>query len=183
MDALTALHTRNSVSLLTDPAPSQAQLDNMFQAALRANDHGLLRPWKYVVIQADRRQAFGELMAQYAIQQKPEMSEEEQQAVVKKAFRAPMIVVAIADLKASPKVPEIEQWLSAGGSAQLFVTAAHAQGVGAMWRTGPVAFSDVMHQGLGLSETQKIIGFIYLGTPIKVKSLSVLDSQDFVVNW
>lgn len=183
MDALTALHTRNSVSLLTDPAPSEDQLENMFQAALRANDHGLLRPWKYLIIEGERRQVFGELMATFAAQQKPEISEEEKQAVIKKAFRAPMIVVAIADLKESPKIPEIEQWLSAGGSAQLFVTAAHAQGVGAMWRTGPVAFSEVMHKGLGLTESQKIIGFIYLGTPIKVKSLSALDSKDFVSNW
>lgn len=51
MDALTLLTQRKSNKKLTAPAPSQVQLEQMFQAALRAPDHGKLEPYHFVVMQ------------------------------------------------------------------------------------------------------------------------------------
>ena len=45
MEALTLLTQRKSNKKLTAPAPSQVQLEQMFQAALRAPDHGKLEPY------------------------------------------------------------------------------------------------------------------------------------------
>ena len=42
--------------------------------------------------------------------------------------------------------------------------AAHAQGIGAMWRTGSMAYDPMIKKGLGLTEKEKIIGFLYLGS-------------------
>ena len=42
MDALTLLTQRKSNKKLTAPAPSQVQLEQMFQAALHTPDHGKL---------------------------------------------------------------------------------------------------------------------------------------------
>jgi len=36
----------------------------MFQSAVRAPDHGRLRPWRFVVIEGDKRAALGELMVE-----------------------------------------------------------------------------------------------------------------------
>ena len=73
-------------------------------------------------------------------------------------------MVVIASPKENPKVPEIEQWLSAGAAAQNMITAAYAQGVGAVWRTGDYAYDPSVMAGLGLSDAERIIGFLYLGT-------------------
>ena len=51
MDALTLLTQRKSNKKLTAPAPSQVQLEQMFQAALHTPDHGKLEPYHFVVIQ------------------------------------------------------------------------------------------------------------------------------------
>lgn len=51
MDALTLLTQRKSNKKLTAPAPNQVQLEQMFQAALRAPDHGKLEPYHFVVMQ------------------------------------------------------------------------------------------------------------------------------------
>ena len=51
MDALTLLTQRKSNKKLMAPAPSQVQLEQMFQAALHAPDHGKLEPYHFVVIQ------------------------------------------------------------------------------------------------------------------------------------
>src|SRR5258708_34384540 len=63
MDALDLLLTRESALKLDAPAPSQSDLDKMFQSAVRAPDHGRLRPWRFVVIESDKRSRLGDLMA------------------------------------------------------------------------------------------------------------------------
>ena len=50
MDALELLVGRESAMKLASPGPDQDALDKMFQSALRAPDHGRLRPWRFVVV-------------------------------------------------------------------------------------------------------------------------------------
>ena len=73
-------------------------------------------------------------------------------------------MVTIASVKQHPKIPAFEQELSAAAATQNMLIAAHAQGVGAMWRTGSMACHPLVLQGLGLAVQEKIIGFLYLGT-------------------
>lgn len=184
MDAITALHTRNSVNLLSDPAPTKQQLENIFKAGLRACDHGNLRPWKFLLIEGEARERFGELMLR--VKTAMDGGELEPAFAMKlkaKPLRAPIIIVVVAKVSKDHKIPDIEQILSAGASAQMMMVAAHAQGVGAIWRSGSLIFRPEMLAGLGLGEADKIVGLLYLGTPRASKSLPQLDPDDFVVNW
>src|SRR5580692_2744925 len=63
MDAVELLLTRDSALKLTEPAPSEKELDIMLRSAVRAPDHGRLRPWHFVIVRTDKREAFGEVMA------------------------------------------------------------------------------------------------------------------------
>lgn len=184
MDALTALHTRTSTNLLCDPAPSLEQRENIFKAGLRACDHKNLKPWKFLTIEGDARNAFGQLMADVkeASNGVP-ISNELRQKLKLKPFRAPLIIVVVATIIEHEKVPAIEQVLSAGGAAQMMMTAAHAQGVGAIWRSGSMMFRKEMLAGLGLDELDQIVGFIYLGTPKVVKPAAEVNPAEFVVPW
>src|SRR5471030_660870 len=76
MDALDLLLTRESALKLDALAPSEAELDTMFQSAVRAPDHGRLRPWRFVVIEADKRARLGDLMADSMRRRMPDASEE-----------------------------------------------------------------------------------------------------------
>lgn len=184
MDALTALHTRNSVNLLTEPGPNKHQIDNIVKAGLRACDHKSLKPWKFLLIEGDARMKFGELMVKAKEANDGCMLPPDFAIKLKnKPFRAPTILVVVASIKEHEKVPEIEQLLSAGAAAQMMMTAAHAQGVGAIWRSGSMMFTDEMHQGLNLEGNDKIVGFIYLGTPKITKPLAELQVDDFIQTW
>jgi nitroreductase len=97
-----------------------------------------------------------------------------------KPFRAPTIIAVAAHVVEHPKVPEIEQLLSAGASAQMMMTAAHALGLGAIWRSGSPMFTEQMRDGLGFARNEQIIGFLYVGTPKAAKELPKLDPADFV---
>lgn len=184
MDALTALHQRNSVNLLTEPGPNQEQLDNIFKAGLRACDHANLTPWRYLLIEGEARKEFGELMVEVksAIDGQ-KLDDEFADLLRKKPLRAPTIIIVAAKITPHPKVPEIEQLLSAGASAQMMMTAAHAQGVGAIWRSGSIMFHEKMRSGLGLNPEDHIVGFLYLGKPKIVKPLPSYAPEDFVEVW
>ena len=163
MDALTALHTRNSVNLLAEPAPDAAQLDAIFKAGLRACDHKNLQPWRFLIIEGEARKEFGELMASVKQAMEPEpISLELADKLRSKPFRAPIIIAVAAKITEHEKVPEIEQVLSAGGAAQLMMAAAHAQGIGAIWRSGSLMFHPTMLEGLGLDDSHRMVGFLSL---------------------
>lgn len=166
MDALSVLHERTSVSKVTAPAPTQEQCRLLIKAALRAADHGGLRPWRFLVIEGQGLDALGRLFERVASADNPQLSEAERERLLNMPKRAPMILVVIARCQEHPKVPVSEQLLSAGAAAQNILSAAYAMGFGAMWRTGDMAYDSRVAQALGLQSNESIIGFIYLGTPI-----------------
>ncbi|MBT8114592.1 MAG: nitroreductase family protein [Arenicella sp.] len=184
MDALTALHSRTSVNLLSEPGPTPDQLNNIFKAGLRACDHKNLRPWRYLVIEGSARQQLGQLMAKVKRTMDGDHLDPDLDAKLRdKPFRAPTIVAVIAHLVEHEKVPEIEQLYSAAASAQMMMVAAHAQNVGAIWRSGALMFHTEMQRGLGLASNEQLVGFLYMGTAKVVKPVPQLDPTDFVREW
>lgn len=184
MDALSALHGRVSCPRLVDPAPSDEVLENIQKAAFRAADHARMRPWRFLVIEREARNELGKLFVR-AQEHKGEMLTDKQiERITSKPLRAPMIIVAIASIKQNKKVPEIEQIISAGAAAQNMITAAYAQGVGAIWRTGDVAYDQTVKDGLGLTTNEKIVGFLYLGTvPVDGLEAPKLEVSDYFQTW
>ena len=184
MDALTALHSRNSVNLLSEPAPTPEQLDAIFKAGLRACDHKNLTPWKFLLIEGDARAQFGELMANVkAAMDGQALDDGLIKKLQAKPLRAPTIIVVVARITEHEKVPEVEQLLSAGASAQMMMVAAHAQGLGAIWRSGALMFRPEMHEGLGLDPQDQVVGFLYIGTSCAIKTLPKNNVSDFVQRW
>lgn len=166
MDAIRVLHERTSASKLTFPAPTQDQCRVLVRAALRAADHGNLRPWRFLAIEAEGLNALGDLFVRVAAEKNPDITDVERERFQKMPSRAPMIMVVIAKCQEHPKIPVNEQLLSAGAAAQNILTAAYALGLGAIWRTGDMAYDSRVAQALGLQAGEVIIGFIYLGTPV-----------------
>jgi nitroreductase len=155
MDILTTLLTRTSQGALIEPAPSVDALNIAFQAALRAPDHRMLRPWRYLVVQGEARGRLAECFLQAGLQDNSALTEVEQQRLLKMPLRAPMIIVAITATKEDPKVPLVEQTLSTGAAIQNLLLALHAQGLGSMWRTGWVVEHELIKQALASTTSRK----------------------------
>lgn len=183
MEALDALLNRVSVPRLYDPAPNAEQRQLMFRAALRAPDHGQLRPWRFLTIEGAAREQLGELFAQAVATHgntKPEMLTKARTM----PLRAPLLVAVIASPKTHFKVPESEQILSAGCAAHSIVLAAYALGLGAIWRSGDLSHDPIVKAGLGVTPQEQIIGFIYLGTiEGERRTPPELDPASFVSAW
>ena len=164
MDAITALLGRNSASRLTDPAPAGAQREQIFAAALRAPDHGRLQPWRFLVVEGHARQRLGEVLANAIQRYRPDVTAEELAKLRANPLRAPLVVVLAAHIVPHPKVPELEQLLSVGCAAQNMLLAAHALGFAGMWRTGKITYTAELREELGLSDEERVLGFLYLGS-------------------
>lgn len=184
MDAIEALSTRVSCPKLEEPAPTSAQIDQLMSAAVRAADHGCLKPWRFMLIQGEGLPQLGQVFLKAALEDEPELSEAQQQKTLNMPLRAPAILVAIASCQEHPKVPLIEQQIAAGAATQNIITAAYALGLGAMWRTGAMAYSEVVCEALGLSDHEMIIGFVYLGTPQNgFRTLQPQAPNEFISDW
>ena len=184
MDVLEALHNRVSVARLHEPAPSAAQREQLFAAAFPEKQGEISMDTRFLTIEGEARQRLGELFAQALSAQPDAPQPEVLERARKSPLRAPLLVVVIACLQDHPKVPEQEQLLSAGCAAHALLLAAHGLGLGAIWRTGAQAEAPVVLQGLGLSENERIVGFIYLGTVEgERRTPRVLAQQDFVQPW
>lgn len=184
MDALTALHTRNSAPSLVEPAPDPEARRAIFDAALRAPDHARLRPWRFLVVEGEARRRLGERLAAVAAEADPDLGEQERLKLRNAPLRAPLVVVVAARLQQSPKVPEIEQVLSAGCAAHAILLASHALGFGAIWRTGPVTYLPGLNAALGLEPNERVVAFLYLGSVAgQAKPLPEHDQGDFVADW
>src|SRR5262245_48312878 len=139
MDAIEALMTRVTQGALMDPAPDDVALRPLLEAAVRAPDHGRLRPWCFILIRDSARMRFGELLAAGLRNRDPKASELRVQQESAKALRAPAILVVATRFNTASRIPQVEQLLSAGAAAQNILLAAHAFGIGAAWKTGDAA--------------------------------------------
>lgn len=166
MDAISALHGRVSIATLGQPGPTEEQLDIMLRAAVRAPDHGVLRPWRFIVLQGSERDTLGEIFVEACRRSGAAGDTETIEKMRRAPLRAPMVLVVIAETDPDNRIPVTDQLLAAGAAAQNILLAAHALGLGAMWRTGDMARNPLVKERLGFAEKDEIVGFIYLGTPI-----------------
>jgi len=60
-------------------------------------------------------------------------------------------------------VPALEQIMAAAAAAQNVCVAAHALGLGCLWRTGAPAYDGELKEALGFGHDDNIVGFLYLG--------------------
>lgn len=184
MEALDALLNRVSIPRLEAPAPSSEQREILFQAALRAPDHGQLRPWRFLTVEGDRREQLGEILAEAVALKGGEVNPAALDKARAMPLRAPLVVVVIARLQEHPKVPKHEQLQAAACAAHGILLAAYAQGIGAVWRTGELGYSKHVAEALGLGEGEELIAFLYLGTPMKAARVpEPLPTGDFVRAW
>lgn len=168
MDLFDLLDQRRSVPAmkLAAPGPDAAQLARMLRSAVRAPDHGKLTPWRLIVLEGDARIAFADRLAAIALADHPELPEAKRAKDHQRYEHAPLIIAVVATIDPThPKVPAQEQLLSAGCVAYNLLFAAQAAGFAAQLLTGWAAYDTKVGDVLGLGTGERVIGFVYVGTP------------------
>jgi nitroreductase len=164
-DALELLKTRRSAKPreMSGPGPSPAELETILTVGARVPDHGKITPWRFIVFEGDARLKAGDVIAKVFAAKNPSATPQQLETEKLRLAEAPLVIAVVSSTKAHPKVPSWEQEMSAGASAMNIVTAATAIGYATNWLTGWHAFDRDVLTGLGLSENEKIVGFIHIG--------------------
>ncbi len=184
-DALSHLK-RNSTpaKALSEPAPSEAELESILAIALSAPDHGRLYPYRFISIRGDARYRLSEVFVQATRLREPDVDATYLAKQREKPLRSPLIVVVVAKLTESEKIPEIEQMLAAGAAAHNVLLASNALGFGSVWLTGANAYDDHVRAGLDIAADERIIGFIYIGTPeLNIPPRPLPAPDEFLSTW
>ena len=160
--AIDFLSNRYSCGKLTAPAPSDSEVEKMLTVAMRAPDHGGLKPAHFVVI---KEQGLDRLSKLFVQAMSEEGADEAKLAKAKKMpYRAPLIIAVLAKTVEHAKVPRIEQIQTAGCATFSIQQMALAMGYNGIWRTGSLVSNAIVRNAFELTDDDELVGFLYLGT-------------------
>lgn len=184
--ALAALDARRSVphKQIGEPAPDDATLLRMLRSAVRVPDHGKRVPFRFLSFSGEARHAFGERLAARSLALNPNASEAVIDKERQRFSHAPLIVAVIANLGPDDKIPESERFSSASCACFALLQAAQALGFAGIWLTGWLAYDQEVRGWLGLSESERVVGFVHIGTPkLDVPERERPDPRDLLSEW
>jgi nitroreductase len=186
MDVLEAIRTRRSIGAVSQELPPREVIEKILEAATWAPNHRLTEPWRFTVLAGSAREAFGEVMAQskvarLVVEGLPRQADFDRAKA--KALRAPVIIVLAVEPQVGPKVVELEEITAGAAAIQNMLLAAHALGLGAIWRTGDACYSAQVKAFLSLEETAHLLGFVYLGYPTASSIRAKRTSSAELTRW
>ena len=159
---LAFLARRRSASAvaLEAPGPTPDELRDILRIAARAPDHGKLSPWRLVVLQGAAKARFVAGLEAIASRR----ADGDRLVAKLGKIKAPPVTVAVVSSPRPGEIPEWEQRLSAGAVCMLMIIAAQAMGYGANWITDWYAYDAEANGLLGLSEGERVAGFVHIGS-------------------
>ncbi|MCC3862435.1 nitroreductase family protein [Pseudemcibacter aquimaris] len=170
-EMLSILLRRRSLTVkdMTEPGPSDNEIATILTAGSRVPDHKKLVPWRFLTIQGGARADLGKTLRTVFHKNNPVADEELLNFEENRLMRAPLVIAVISTAtEDNPKnVPEWEQILTAGAVCQNILLAANALGYAGQWLTEWYAFDEDILNELGLTQEERIAGFIYIGSATK----------------
>ena len=146
---------------LRGPAPSRSELAELLTIAARVPDHGKLVPWRFVVLERATLDRLAPVLGDYVAACG---GDEAAVAKARDAFGSPVIVAVVSSPQAGHKVPEWEQFLSAGAVCLSLLNAALGAGWGAAWLSGPATDAAFSTAHLGVRDGERVVGMIHIGS-------------------
>ena len=168
---------------VADDAPSDEEIAELLDLAVRAPNHHRTEPWRFHVLRGDERERLARAIADEIVDSKgadPAAALDEGRT---KARRAPVIVVFGVVPSSDPKVYEQEEIASVAMAIENFLIGAHAKGLGAMLRTGAAAYHPSVSEHLGLGPGERLVGIVYLGRPAADRDLTERGPASEKTRW
>lgn len=163
---------------LAEPGPTGQQLEELLSLCAAAPDHGLLTPWRFIIVPTDQRHRLAEAFGLALIDRDPGATLEQIEVARGKAHRAPLLLLAIACLAPrEPNTPNLERMVSMGAAIQNLLLGAHAMGFSGGLTSGQAMTSARLQELCGLSDGDVPVCCINLGTLTKRKDSTRIRPQ------
>lgn len=170
MDVFEAIYKRRSIGKVKPDPVEKEKIEKLLEAATWAPNHHYTEPWRFFVLTGEGRRPLGRTLAEIAKEDMTgdpllEENQEKLKRMEEKPFRAPVVIAVAVTPSDQPKVIEIEEVGAVNAAIQNMLLAAHALGLGAVWRTGKPTYHSKMKELFGLRERDEVLGFVYIGYP------------------
>jgi nitroreductase len=170
LDVIRAIETRRSIGRVKQAPVPRELIERILESGVHAPNHKITEPWRFHVFSGKGRGELARVRAEIARLQAEAEGESEEMAAGrisrerKKAFRAPVVIAVISEA-GRDEVETLENYAACAAAVQNMQLTAHALGLAAMWRTGPIVYHQEMRRFFGLKENDRIVAHVYLGYP------------------
>lgn len=184
-DFLNTLLSRHSVKWVCAPGPSPEELDLILQAAMRAPDHGAVRPWRFKLVQGDDVPRLVDVAVRAGLEAGDPLPDHKIQTARKWLARVPLIITVACAPDPRGRIRELESMLSVGAAVMNMLNAAHALGYCGYWSTGMGTYLQGVGEALGFDPFDvRFMGYLSIGTPIEPPVPKQRpDYHDFITAW
>ncbi|GAA3405930.1 nitroreductase [Paenibacillus hodogayensis] len=170
MNVWEAISGRRSVGAVTEEPIEREKIEQVLEAGNWAPCHHLTEPWRFYVMTGEGRgvlaKAYADIALEQALAKGPVENEEEFRTKQgAKAYRSPVVIAVAVSPSDKPQAVLVEEMAAAHAAVQNMLLAAHALGLGAVWRTGDPMYHPTMQKAFGLQEGEQLVSFVYLGVP------------------
>ncbi|MBT3989625.1 MAG: nitroreductase [Rhodospirillaceae bacterium] len=182
------LRSRRSVvaANLTDPGPTEDELNTIIEIGLRVPDHSRCGPWRIQIIRKEGQAKLGDLYADLFAKEDEDPTEEQIEYWRARPQTAPIVlaITCYPNEEKMHKIPLWEQILSGGAMCQNILNASHAIGYSAQWLSEWPAYHTEVKKLLGHAEDIEIYGFIFIGTATEPpKERKRIAAEDILSEW
>lgn len=157
--------TRRSVGRVRNEPVDDVVVRDLLTAATAAPTHHMREPWRFVVLTGAARRTVG---AAHAVAYRRAHPDADASVLAREAdrlLRAPVVIAVAARLADGDAVARREDRDAVAAAVQNLLLAAHAHGLGAIWRTGTMPDEPEVHAALGLLPSDELVAMVYLGVP------------------
>lgn len=181
LDFLLSRRSRPAKTLVA-PAPGRDALLPILTAAARTPDHGMMEPWRFIVVEQGAMARLATLTEEAGARlgKSPEDI-----AKARSQFDLGHLAVVVVEVqKESPKIPPLEMTYSAGAVCLSLLNAALASGWGANWLSGWMSHDrGFCEAAFDLAPHERIAGFVHIATEGPVPPERPRPDLDKITTW
>jgi nitroreductase len=171
MKASEAIRNRRSIRKFTDRAVTREELGRMLDAAVLAPNHRMTEPWRFYVLGADARRAYGLVLGHRKARkvEDPDAAALVRDKVAGEHADLPAMIVVAMVLDENPEIRE-EDYASVMMAVQNLSLAAAEIGLGTHIKSGGVMEDPAARAAAGVAEGERIVAVVNVGEPAEVPS-------------
>jgi nitroreductase len=186
MDAIDAIQRRTSVRRFRPDPVSRETVQRLLECAVRAPNHKLTEPWRFVVLTGTARDRYAGMraahrLARYADPASPEAVEAADKQR-REASNTPVFLVVMVAVSEDETRRE-EDYAAVMMAVANLMIAAEALGLGTYLRTGGIMREPGVMRLAGVPDGYRIVGIVSLGYPSELEAPRRRQPAEELTRW
>ncbi|MEC1262707.1 nitroreductase [Bacillus swezeyi] len=150
-----------------DPVPKEMVIE-LLEDAVYAPNHRLTEPWRFIYIgsESGKKKHADNLKAAFK-ELKPNMKEEQIQKFREHILSVPAFLFVMMKEDENERIRK-DDFAAVSCLIQNFQLLAWEKGIGMVWKSGEVLYSQTLHQLMGLHSDERVAALLQIGYPAEI---------------